>query len=288
MLSDLVHEFRAKQLLIYSSAISFRAFLATIPTTLCVIAVLGSLQLEELWRREAAPEVRDSVSGPVFTIVDDAVTRVLESQGFFWITIGALLAIAAMASVVDAVTRTLNRIHDAEETRSTLERLANAALIGTASGLLIVGAFAAVWLGPFGFRALLGDSAAVEVVSFVVRWGVAAALLVLVVVLMVRVAPDMERPLRRVTTGAAITVGGWLVATLVFGLYLTYVANYDSIFGHLATLYILVQYVALSAIVYVAGLAIDAIAMRRRDGREPASTVDQSRAPAAERSAPSV
>ncbi|HSI81484.1 MAG TPA: YihY/virulence factor BrkB family protein [Solirubrobacterales bacterium] len=266
----LLKEFRSKQLLIYATAIAFRALLAAIPTTLFVVALLGSLNLEELWRDEAAPEIRDAVSQPVFTVINDAVTRVLESQNGFWLTVGAVLAIAAMVSVVDAVTRTLNRIHDAEETRGAVERLANAVAIGTASALLIVGAFAAVWLGPIGFRTAFGDSVVVEVVSFVVRWAVAAGLLVAAVILMVRVAPDLERPMRRVSIGAAITVSGWLVATLIFSLYLSNVADYGSIFGHLATIYIGVQYVALSAIVYVAGLAIDGVAARRRQPPEPA------------------
>lgn len=262
MVSSIVHEFRRHELLVQASAISFRVLVALIPATLFVIAVLGALQLDELWRQEAAPELRENVSGPVYAVIDDAVSRVLEGQTGYWITIGAVLAIGAMASVVDAVTRTLNRIHDAEETRSVVERAANAVAIGALTGLLLLAAIAAVRLGPFAFDAALGDGALVEVLSFVVRWALAAGLLTLVVMLMVRVAPDMERPLRRVSIGAAITVAGWLVTSLLFGLYLQYIAVYDSIFGHLATVYVGVQYVALSAIVYVAGLVVDAVAVR--------------------------
>jgi membrane protein len=269
MIGALVDEFREKELLLRASAISFRVVLAAIPTTLFVIAVVGALQLDELWRREAAPEVRENVSGPLYAVIDDVVTRVLENQNVFWITIGAVLAIAAMASAVDAVTKTLNRIHEAEETRSIVERAANAVLIGTASGLLFVAALAAVRLGPFAFDALFDDGILIDVLSAVVRWSLAAAVLVLVVVLMIRVAPDMERPLRRVSVGAAITVAGWLAASLLFGLYLQHVADYGSLLGNLATVYIALQYVALSAIVYVGGLAIDAIATRDRSGPAP-------------------
>lgn len=55
---------------------------------------------------------------------------------------------------------------------------------------------------------------------------------------------------------------GWVVTSIVFGLYLNYVAAYDSVFGQLATVYIGFQHVALSAIVYVAGLVVDALAIR--------------------------
>ena len=262
LLSAVIVEFRAKELLMLSSAISFRIVLATIPTTLFVIALLGAFGFEELWRQDLAPEVRDNTSAAAFTVIDDAVTRVLEGQNLFWITIGAALALVAMGSVVDAVTRTLNRIHDAEETRPFVERAANAIAIGALAGLLMLAALATVRLGALAFRDVLGDRAVVEVLSFVVRWAIAAGLLVAAVILIVRVAPDLERPMERVTLGAVITVGGWVVASLLFGLYLTLVADYGSIFGQLATFYIAFQYVALAAIVFVAGLVIDAITAR--------------------------
>jgi membrane protein len=256
-------EFRDKHLLVQASAIAFRIVVAVIPATLFVVAVLGALGLEELWRDEAAPELRENVSFPVFMVIDDAVTRVLGAQNTYWITIGAVLAIFAMASIVDAVTRTLNRIHDVEDSRPLLERLANAVAIGALSGVLLLAAIAVVRLGPFAFDAVLGDGFLVDLLSFVVRWGLAASLLIAVVTLMVRVAPDMERPLRRVSVGAAITVTGWIVVSLIFGFYLEYIAVYDSIFGNLATVYIAAQYVALSAIIYVGGLVVDAVAVRK-------------------------
>lgn len=263
IVEETVEEFRKHDLLVQASALSFRVLVAAIPASLFVIGVLGALQLEELWRDEAAPELRKNVSEPVYELVNDAVSRVLNGQQGFWITIGALLAIGGMASIIDAVTRTLNRIHGVTESRSLLERATNAVGVGVLSGLLLLAALAVVRLGPFAIDALLGDSFVVSALSFVVRWSLAAALLTLVVVLSVRVAPDLERPLRRVGVGATITVAGWVVMSVLFGFYLGTLAQYDSVFGNLATLYVLVQYVALSAIVFVGGLVVDALAARR-------------------------
>jgi membrane protein len=268
LLSQVIRCFKEEELLVQVSAISFRVVVAILPATLFVIAVLGVLQLEDLWREEALPELRDNVSGPVYTIVDDAVSRVLERETTYWVTIGAVLAVFSMASIVDAVTRTLNRIHGINDERSFLDRTTNAAAIGTVTGILLLTAIAVVRIGPFAFDAVLGDGLLVEILSFLVRWGLAAATLVVAVTLMVRVAPDAERPLRRVGRGAATTVAGWIVASLAFGAYLEYVAVYDSIFGQLATLYIGVQYVALSVLVYIGGLVIDAVAVSERETRE--------------------
>ncbi len=256
----MIDEFRRKDLLVYASAIGFRAFVATIPMALFVIAVLGFLGLEEVWTDEVAPGLRENVSEAVFTVINDAVTRVLGSQNGYWLTIGAVAALVSMASIVEALTRTINRLHEVEDSRSIGDRATNSLAVGAAAGALVLGALAAVRLGPFAFEALLGDGAGVEVLSFVVRWGLAAGLLVVLLVATRRVAPDLEQPLPLLAGGSALIVAGWIGMSLLFGLYLRYLANYGSVFGNLATVYIAVQYIALSAIVYVAGLVADKLA----------------------------
>lgn len=258
--SATIGEFRRKELLVYASAISFRALVATIPMALFVVAVLGFLGLEDVWSDEVAPGLRENVSEAVFTVIDDAVNRVLGGQNGYWLTIGAVAALISMASIVEAQTRTINRLHEVEDSRSILDRVTNSLAVGAAGGALVLAALAVVRLGPFAFEALLGDGAGVEVLSFVVRWGLAAGLLVVLLVLTRRVAPDLEQPLPLLAGGSAFIVAGWIGMSLLFGLYLRYVANYGSVFGNLATVYIAVQYIALSAIVYVAGLVVDKLA----------------------------
>lgn len=264
VLRETVRVMRAKEMLVYASAISFRVIAAAIPATFFVIALLGALQVEELWQKQAVPEIRDNVSQPLFEVINDAVTRVIERETKFWMTIGAVIAIFGIASVVDAVTRTLNQIHEVHDSRRLLERAINSVLIGVASGTMLLGAIAVIRLGPLAFSAVLGDGIGVDVLSFLVRWSIAAGLLTLVVILMVRVAPDIERPVRRVTLDAVVTVSVWILTSLIFGFYLKYIAAYDSILGGLATVYIAVQYVALSAIVFIAGLVIDRVAVERQ------------------------
>lgn len=256
-------EFRSKQLLVMASAISFRVISASIPAILFVVAALGALQLEQLWEDEAVPALRDAVSPAVFDVIDDAVTRVFERETTYWVTIGAVLALFGMASIVDAVTNTLNRIHEVEESRHWAERVLNTALIGAAVGLLLLAAVATVRLGPIGLRAIFGDGIAADILGFILPWLAAATLLMSVVTILARVAPDIERPIERVSKGAIITVSGWIGASVLFGLFLRYIAAYDSILGSLATIYIAVQYIALSAIVFVAGLVVDCLAVAR-------------------------
>jgi membrane protein len=254
-----VEEFRRGDLALRASGIAFRVLVATIPTTLFVIALLGFFGLEEVWTEQVAPGLRENVSEAVFTVIDSAVTRVLGNQNGYWLTVGALVALGSLASVAQALSRTLNRLYEVEDSRPLVDRVTNALGIGVAAAAIVLAALALVRLGPLAFDAVLGDSFAVEVLSFLVRWGGAAALLVGLLLLTRRVAPDLEEPLPLLAAGSAIIVAGWLMMSILFGLYLRYVASYDSVFGNLATVYVAVQYIALSATLYVVGLVVNKV-----------------------------
>ena len=51
----------------------------------------------------------------------------------------------------------------------------------------------------------------------------------------------------------------WLGTSVVFGLYVTQVADYNSIFGSLATVFVLLSYLYVSAVSFLIGAEVDAI-----------------------------
>ena len=95
----------------------------------------------------------------------------------------------------------------------------------------------------------------------------AIGLLLLAVGLLVRAGPDVERPIRWVSFGAVLVVSSWAVMTLAFGFYLTEIADYGSVFGNLATFFVLIEYLFLSSTVFVGGLLADWLVQSRSSGR---------------------
>jgi membrane protein len=76
----------------------------------------------------------------------------------------------------------------------------------------------------------------------------------------VRWAPASRRPWHWVSFGTALVVVAWLAMSALFGFYVRNVADYGSIFGNLATVIVAFEYAYLSAIVFLAGLAVDGLA----------------------------
>lgn len=249
--------------LTYASAIAFKVFFALIPLTLFAVGVLAMFDLSEAWETDLAPDVRGAVSDDLFRVIDDTVRRVLDSKPAFWATAGALLTLWGVSGAVRALMGSFNRIYGTEDRRSWQRRYAISFALGAAAAVLFIVAFAVVRFGPL----LVDGGPVLDVASVIVRVGIAAALLLTVVALLVRFAPVTSRPWRWVTSGAVISVGGWWLMSIGFWWYLANVADYGSVFGNLATLVIVMEYLYLSVIVFLTGVMVDGFA-RARVGEE--------------------
>jgi membrane protein len=129
--------------------------------------------------------------------------------------------------------------------------------------VLILAAISLAWLGPLVY----GDvGQPLGAVFLIIRWLLAAVLLGLATGLTVRLAPDGYQPAGWVSVGTAMIVGVWVIASVLFGMYIRFIASYGSIYGSLATIVVLFLYVYISAIVFFAGAQVDAIIRRRVEG----------------------
>jgi membrane protein len=61
-------------------------------------------------------------------------------------------------------------------------------------------------------------------------------------------------------------MAAWVGMSILFGIYVTYLADYGSVFGNLATFFVLLLYVYASSIAFLAGVQTDAC-IRKSAGR---------------------
>jgi membrane protein len=260
---EMVKRFEEHDLLTSASAISFQILTSLVPFALFAFALLGFLRLAPVWHDEVAPHLRANVSPAAFTVIDDTITRVLTGRQVFWLTGGLLFAIWQVSGAVRAVMGALNRVYRVRRQRSWRERMVVSIVLAVVVGGLLLAALAAVALLPLAYGDV-GQPAGAAL--FVARWALAGVLMLVAVGLLLRFSPAKERPIEWVSFGTLAIIGSWLAMSLVFVLYLRFVADYGSVFGNLATVVILLGYLYLSAVVFLAGALIDAIVRRRVEG----------------------
>ena len=237
-----------------SSAIAFQVLFALVPLGLFTVALLGFLELDRVWR-DAAAEIKPELSPAAFTVIDDTVRKVLSQQQPFWLTAGAALAIWRLSAAMRAAMGALDRVYECEDNdRSFLSELRTSIALSLVTTLLLLLALAVVHLGPV---VVPTDTAAAEVLSILVRWGIGLALGVLAVGVIIHYGPARGQSLGWVSRGTLLCASAWLVATFAFALYATRLADYGSAFGSFATVFLLLTYLYLSAAAFLVGVEID-------------------------------
>jgi membrane protein len=243
-----VHERMAQHdVLTYASAIAFQILTSLIPLALLVLAVAGFLGGDEVWTKDLAPEVKAQVSNEVYAVIDEVVRRTLGKEQGFWLTLGVVFTLWQVSGVARALMGVLADIYNHGDDRSFKERYLTSLALGSGVTVLLVLAFVVV--------RFLGDGPLV----FVLRWSAAIALLFTAVWLLLRFGPPRPGPHRWISFGSALCVIAWVGTSLVFGLYITQIADYGSIFGSLATVFVLLTYLYVSAVAFLIGAEVDAI-----------------------------
>ena len=259
---EIVDAFRRNGLINFAASISYLLILALVPFVLFLLALLGFLQLEEVWRDDVAPEVRGSLSGAAFGLLDDTATRVLREKQGWWLTLGFALALWEISAATRVTMTALDRIYGFRRRRSFLELFPRSVALGLAMGVAFVAALAVVRFVPLATGDLDGVAA---VLSFLGRWLVAAALLGAGVALVVHHGSATRQTLPWVTVGTFLVMAAWVGMSILFGIYVSYIANYGSVFGNLTTFFVLLLYVYASSIAFLAGVQADAC-LRERSG----------------------
>ena len=57
----------------------------------------------------------------------------------------------------------------------------------------------------------------------------------------------------------ALRIVGWIAMSLLYGLYITSIADYASVFGSLAVIMVTMSYIYMSAIVFLTGVQLDSL-----------------------------
>ena len=245
--------FAEHNLLTYAAAIAFQALIAMVPLTLFALGLLGATGRRDLWTEHVAPSIRGRLTTAVFNGIDDTARRILNHGTAGLIAVSVALSIWYLTAAMRAVIEALDQIHDVEDDRSWKERIVTAVLLGVVSGGCLFGAVLIVVGGPRGI--LLG----------VVRWGVGLLLVAIVVTLLLRFAPAQRPDTGWATFGAGLIIVSWVIASILFRLWITYVANFKTPIGTLTTLLVLTSYVFVSAVVFLAGAQLDELL--RKTGR---------------------
>jgi membrane protein len=261
---ELLDGFKTNDLLTYASAISFQILTAIVPFLLCALALASVFHLTDVWHHHVAPQLRANFSPALFAAIKNVVVTVFAGRRALWATLGGAFALWQISGAVRAVMGALARIYCSSRERSFVRRYSISFVLSLEVAVCFVLVAVCLLFAPF--FSLTHASAPLAVLGFMLRWALIISLLWAIVGLLVRHAPAARQTVPWVSLGAAIVIASWVAVSVVFYLYLTDIASYQSVFGGLASVIVALAYLYISATVFLFGAQLDAIIRARATG----------------------
>ena len=98
----------------------------------------------------------------------------------------------------------------------------------------------------------------IVIVYNIIKWPVTLLIIYFNIKLIYTIAPSKKIKSKETTYGALFTTIMWIVATIIFKIYLQYFARYDVLYGNLSSIIILLVWCYVLSYIFVLGLAINA------------------------------
>lgn len=180
------------------------------------------------------------------------------------------LALWSGSRGVDALLVAMARVRSKKEKRGFISKLLVSIGLTIGGAILLVIALATV-AGLPALTTLMYMPTMTELMLLVIRWPILLAVSVLVLCALYRWGPDPHpRNWRYIWPGAVVASILWVLAGVVFSIYVENFGNYQATFGSVTAGVVLLLWLYNSVQIFVLGAAFNA-QLEREDGRAPAA-----------------
>ena len=253
-------EFNADQMMLIAAGVAFYAFLSLVPALVAAMLVYG-LVYDPAQVKDQIESLSGVLPSSAQSLLSEQLTSLASSskQG-----LGVGLVVSLLASLWSASGGTgnlimaVNTAYDEDETRGFVKRKALALVLTVGAIVVFVVTVALVAVFPAVANALsLPTPLRIGVEAL--RWLLVLAVLGVSLAVLYRAAPDRDAPkMRWVSVGAGVAVVVWVVASVVFSLYVNNFGSYGKTYGSLAGVVVLLLWLWLSIVAVLLGAEINA------------------------------
>ena len=269
-------EFSADNITDWAAALTYYGVLALFPAIIALVSILG------LVGSSATDPLLENIGkvapGPAKDILTGAIEGVAGSQGAAGLAfvVGLVLALNSASSYVSAFTRASNSIYDVEEGRPVWKlKPQQIGIVLVLIVLLVVIAVAVTVSGPLAKE--VGKVVGVED-SAVKVWDIAKIPIILMLVsflfaFLYWAAPNVKQPgFKFVSPGGIVALVIWIIASLLFALYVSQFASYNKTYGSLGGVIAFLVWLWITNIAILFGAEFNSELQRsqQREAGEPA------------------
>ncbi len=198
-------------------------------------------------------------------LVDGAIKQVSGGAALFGVLLTASIALWSGSNGVATVMKACNRAYDVSEDRGFLKIKLISIGLTVVVGVLVILAFVMLVFGrPIGdaITSRVGLDGAFNTVWSVVQIVGPILFIMLVLALLFNFAPNVKQTFRLISPGSIVSTVLWIVVLFGFRYY-AMLANPGSAYGTVGSVVVLMFFLYLSAIIFITGAVVNAVAAGR-------------------------
>jgi membrane protein len=257
-LRDAAKGFDRRNLTDRAAALTYYSVLSVFPGLIVLVSLLGVVGTEDTI--DGLLRIIDAL-GPQSAVdaLEDPIRSAVEHSGAASVALvaGLVVALWSASGYVGAFTRASNLIYDVDEDRPIWKRRPLELLITVVMVLVLAVVLLGLFVGgpladAIGDEIGIGDTA-LKVWS-IAKWPVLFAIVVLVLALLYRVAPNARHAgLRWILPGSLLATLLWIIASAGFSTYVSHFGSYSNTYGGLAGVVVFLIWIWLTNVAVLFG-----------------------------------
>jgi membrane protein len=243
-----------------AAQLAYYFFLALFPAILCVIAIASFFPLQN-FIDDMIGTLGRFAPAEMLSLIREQMLRLAEGNHGGILSIGLLGAIWSSSAAMVAIIGAMNRAYDIDESRAWWKVRLTAIALTIGLAIFVVLAFGLIIAGPQLVDWLAGKYALGGMVVWtwkILQWPLAFALVMLGISLIYYFAPDAEQEWVWITPGSLIATVLWVLGSLAFRYYVVNFASYETTYGAVTGVILLLLWFYLSGLVIILGAEVSA------------------------------
>ncbi|AKK26379.1 YihY/virulence factor BrkB family protein [Mycobacterium sp. EPa45] len=269
VLRKTAREFTADQCTDLAAALTFYAVLSLFPAMVVVVSLLGVFGQGRRTTDAVLGIVDDVLPASAVDSLRPTIQQLVENPSAgVALVLGILGALWSASGFVGAFGRAMNRMYEIEEGRP-IWKLRPLQLVLTLAGLVMAAAvtFMLAVSGPVAksLGNLIGAGDLAVTLWTILRWPVMLIFVVGAVAMLYYASPNIRQPrFRWISVGAALAILVWILASVLFGVYVANFSSYNKTYGTLAGVIVFLLWLWITNLALLFGAELDAELERGR------------------------
>ena len=258
------HSFNEDNLLSRAAELGYYFLFALFPTLVTASAIVGLVVRSGDLYLKLLNYLALVVPPDAFKLVLETFNQTTTHSSGGKLAFGLAAGLWSASVGFSAIQDTLNVVYKVKETRPYWKVKGAAILVTVLLSAIVILVLGAMFAGSFGAHWLylhIGPHVVALAVDGLVRfvaWLVAALLCVLLFAVIYYFAPDVKnKQWRWFTPGAAVGIGGWVLASISLRVYLHYFNSYSVTYGSLGAVIILLTWFYITGLMLLIGAELN-------------------------------